>query len=172
MLHTPTNILAEFIDLFTGKVPCVPAATFAGVSFVGDFAQLVLLRSGNCQAQLCLCKPNSEIPDHGHPNVEQALVYVTGEIDLRLDGKPIYKPEDIFETPQGLCSKRANFTIIAPGQSHGATIGKAGGAFITLQHWLKGSPSSVEMDWVGENLGDDHEIRVPGFDLVEPKEAK
>jgi len=148
--------LLNFAQRFLGQPVPVPLSVFAGVSFVGDFAQLVLAREGQFQAQLCLCKPGAEIPDHGHPHVDQLLIYVTGEVFLRINGKPIYNPGHIHELATGLCSQNSHCMRIGPGVSHGATIGPAGGAFVTLQHWTSGKPSSVEHDWQGPALSAAH----------------
>lgn len=148
--------LNGFLMDFVRNAPVIPLSVFAGVTFVGDFAELVMLRQGEFQVQLCLCKPNSEIPDHSHPNVDAYLVYVTGDIDLRIDGKPVFEPGSICELPYGLCSKNSKCLRISPGQSHGATIGPAGGAFMTIQRWLNGKPESIERDWIGPALSKEH----------------
>ena len=152
--------LEAFSRRFVSRKSGVPLSVFAGVSFVGDFAQIVLAREGQFQAQLCLCKPNSEIPDHNHPNVDQLLVYETGQIDLRIDGRECFEPKDMGVTKEGTSKLNGHFRPIGPGVSHGATIGPAGGAFITIQRWLKGAPDSVENDWDGDPLSDEHAQRL------------
>lgn len=148
--------LIEYVKRFGARHQACPVSVFSGVSFVGDFAQIVLDREGQFQTQLCLAKPNAEIPDHGHPNVEQLLVHVTGEVNLRIDGKLIYPAGEPHELPDGICSKNGHCLQISAGQSHGASVGKSGGAFMTFQHWLQGTPTSVENDWRGEPLSPEH----------------
>jgi quercetin dioxygenase-like cupin family protein len=146
------NYTKEFL---AGNGP-IPISVFAGVSFVGDFAQLVLHRQGQFQTQLCLCKPDAEIPEHSHPNVESVLIYVTGEIDLKIGGQKVYEPGSIHETESGGCSQNRHHGYIAAGQPHSAKIGPAGGAFITCQRWIQGEPQTVEMDWQGPALSTEH----------------
>lgn len=160
MSTTPSNELLEYVKQFFGDRNPVPPSVYAGVSFVGDFAQLVLHRSGQFQTQLCLCKPNSEIPDHGHPGVESFLVHVTGDIDIRIDGNPIYPRGEPHELENGLCSKNGCCRAISAGQSHGATIGPSGGAFITCQRWTGEPPTTVELDWDGPALSDEHDKKI------------
>jgi hypothetical protein len=38
---------------------------------------------------------------------------------------------------------------IRPGVLHGAVVGPKGGAFLSLQHWIEGEPTSVGLDWLG-----------------------
>lgn len=141
----------QFADWYLRNPQAIPTCVFAGVTFPGDFAQLTLYREGDLQVQLCLCRPNAFIPDHGHPNVDSIVVYLTGQIYFRLDGKPALEGVPA-EDPDGTCSHNGRWLAVAPGQSHGADIGPLGGAFMTFQHWISGKPTSVENDWDGPPL--------------------
>ncbi len=147
-----TDPLLEFARFYFANPQALPPSVWAGVTFVGDFAQLVMERSGDYQVQLCLCRPDSVIPDHSHPNVDTFVVYVTGQIFFRLDGQVVIEPQAVKETPRGGCSHNAHHLRVMPGQSHGAAIGPVGGAFLTVQRWLNGKPTSVERDWEGPPL--------------------
>lgn len=98
----------------------------------------------------------SEIPDHSHPNIDTIQVYVTGDLALRLNGKPAMEGA-VTELPDGRCSHNSRWVRVRPNDTHGATIGKLGAAFINFQHWTSGEPTSAELDWKGEPLSEDHE---------------
>jgi hypothetical protein len=150
--------LTQFLKRYASKNLVVPTSVFAGVSFVGDFAQLVLVREGEFQVQLCLCRPNAVIPQHTHPNVEQFLIYVTGEIVIEIDGKAAFDAAqpDPFEKEDGTCSHNGTIVRVAAGQRHGGVVGKTGAAFMTVQRWLNASPETIEKDWDGEALSKEH----------------
>jgi hypothetical protein len=152
--------LANFTDWYQRQPFAVPMAPAFGVNKVGAFTGLTLFRQGRFQVQLWLCDPNSEIPDHSHPNVDSIQVYVSGQVYLRLNGEVVIKPEDVREDMNGLNTKAAFWMRVGPGDVHGATIGPKGGAFITFQHWLRGDPESVENDWEGEPIDAEHAQRI------------
>lgn len=169
--HAGGDPLIDYVRWVLSEGPTIPASVWSGVSFVGDFALAVLHRQDEFQAQLTLCKPGAEIPDHGHPTVDSVVMYVTGEVYFRvedMEARPnmieVYRPGIVQETPEGGCSHHGRLLRVQPGQKHGATIGALGGAFITFQRWLNGSPSSVEEDWEGPALDEGHRIKLGRFE--------
>lgn len=151
-----SEVLREFAESYLADPVAIPTSVLSGVTFVGDFAEIVLFREGQFQVQMCLCKPNSHITDHAHPNVDSVLIYVTGELGLTLGGQLAFDTKDVRELEDGTNSHNGYAVSIPAGMVHGAVVGPMGGAFITLQHWLSGTPTSVEKDWVGEPLSGDH----------------
>jgi hypothetical protein len=152
----PLDHLEQFAHWFHqqhGSLVC----PFEAVSFVGDFAQLVVSRHGQYQIQLGLAKPHAEIPDHNHPDVDTILVYLTGEIYFRLDGNYAWEWGTVSKLENGLASHRGRTLRVLPGQSHGASFGPAGGAFLSIQYWIDKEPRSVELNWVGPPLSEDHD---------------
>jgi hypothetical protein len=152
----PLDHLEQFAKWFHeqhGSLQC----PFEGVSFVGNFAQLVLCRHGQYQVQLGLARPYAEIPDHEHPDVDTILVYLTGEIVFRVDLEDAWDKTEIKSLSNGLCSHRGRAVRVLPGQSHGASFGPFGGAFLSIQHWIGKPPESVEMNWLGPSLSEDHD---------------
>lgn len=141
----------------------VPQSPLLGVTRVGAFSGLTLFRTGQFQVQLWLCDPNSEIPDHSHPNCDTILQYVSGEMSLRLNGVEVLRREDIKDVGDGTSSARGVWLRINPQDNHGGTIGPAGSAFLTIQQWRHGvAPMSVELDWHGDPLSPEHEIAIKG----------
>lgn len=155
----PLDDLDQFAIWFSHQTP-VPLAPFDAVTFVGEFAQLTLIRQPPYQVQVCLCRPNSIIPEHRHPDVDTILVYVAGEILLTIDGKEAVREAEIKINPDGRCSHLGMSWRLKPGVLHGAKIGAAGAAFMTIQKWVLGEPKSVELNWVGPPLGADHIVPI------------
>lgn len=137
---------------FMEQGPSVPLSPIDGVTRVGNFSGLVLHRSGQFQTQMWICDPGSVIPEHSHPNVDSIQLYVSGSLNLFV--------RDLVEAaPNGTSiqlRERGGNARVLPGQGHSAKIGPMGACFLTFQHWLVDPPSSVEMDWVGEALSDEH----------------
>lgn len=157
MQNTPPKFdeLEAFTSWFMQTQAPIPSMPMDGMTRVGEFSGIVLYRQGQYQVQLWLCDPNSEIPDHSHPNVDSIQVYVGGEVYLRLNGQPIITAEDM-RVANNVHIKRGFSLRVRPSDNHSATIGPSGGAFMTFQKWLVGTPTSVEMDWRGPALSAKH----------------
>ena len=148
--------LEAFVHWYLRQPFALPPGVLAGVHHVSDFSGLTLYRDDQFQAQLWLCQPGSEIKDHCHPSIDTYQIYVSGQVYLRLNGKPVVKPEDIHEMADGRANKNGFAIRVRPTDYHGATIGPKGGAFLNLQRWLNGPPQSAELDWEGEPLDEAH----------------
>jgi hypothetical protein len=138
----------------------VPQCPFDGVTRVGAFSGLVLYRKAPYQVQMWICDPNTEAPDHSHPNVDSLQQYLSGEMSFRLNGKEVMALSDVKDDGSGYSTARGATLRVRPTDSHGATIGPKGACFLTFQHFLDGNPRSVEVDWVGEPLSADHAIAI------------
>lgn len=152
--------LDAFARWYLGTVGPVPYSPIEAVSKVGPFTGLVLYRDGQFQAQLWICDPNSEIPSHCHPNVDSLQIYVAGQVYLTLNGEQVVKPEDVRETAEGVIARSGFCLRVRPTDYHGAQIGPAGGAFMTIQRWLDGKPKSVELDWEGDPVDTEHKEKL------------
>ncbi len=152
--------VVAFAKLYISNGSVIPPSVMAGVSWVGDFAQVVLHREGPFQVVLCLCRPNSNITPHGHPTVDSLAFYISGQLDFQIerDGRMVnvFDPGGMIELPDGRCALNQAMVRFMPGQRHAAKVGPLGGAFLTIQHWLDGKPTSVERDWDGAPLSPDH----------------
>lgn len=115
-----------------------------------------------------LCDPGIDSGDHSHPSIDQILMYVSGQVYFRLNGEPIIRPEDVFETAFGQSSKHGFHVRVGPGDVHGAATGPQGGAFLAFQNFLDGNPRSAELDWEGEPIDEEHAavIRPPTVEVV------
>lgn len=119
-------------------------------SKVGDNTGAVLFRKEQYQVQLFICDPNSEIFDHIHPNIDSYEVYLGGDINFRIHG-------NFLTTEESIASNMRQ--RVKPNDWHGASIGKRGGSFISIQHWLNNiPPTSVHHDWNGVPLDENHKI--------------
>jgi hypothetical protein len=119
----------------------------------------VLFRKDQIQVQLFLVEPNTEIPDHTHPNVDSYEVYLAGDLAFRLNGEMVL-PEQIrdMRNEDGVSQSLYASVRVLPNAPHGATVGPRGGAFLSIQHWLNGvPPTSVGDDWDGKTMGPVHD---------------
>lgn len=108
---------------------------------------VTLFRDGQFQVQLWIGDPRTEIPPHFHPNVETVEVHVAGFINYKTAQ---HKQHD------GQCT-------ISAGEVHGGRAGRTGGCFISIQKWLNGIvPTSIEDDWVGAPINDQHAAVIGG----------
>lgn len=143
----------------------VPPSIYEGVVKVGPFMGLTLYRRGQLQVQIWLCPPGSEIPDHSHPNVDQIQIYVCGDMLFRINGKITFQSTDgdasvpVWGSP--IPNAHGAMGRVNSTDTHGATIGPAGGSFLNIQLWKNGvEPRSVETDWVGDPVDEAHAGRI------------
>ncbi len=102
-----------------------------------DTHGVVLYRQAPYQVELFTVRPNCEIPEHIHPNVDSYEVYVSGDIAFTLDGN-VYTQHD--------CGASLR---VPPSGVHGGKFGERGGCFISIQKWLNNvQPTFVGDDWV------------------------
>lgn len=149
--------LMAFVEWFqTRSGIAMPLSPADGVSRVGAFSGIVLYRDRHFQVQLWICDPNSFIPEHSHPNVDSIQVYVSGQVYLTKNGKPVIQAEDLQINENGLSSQLGAFLRVDANETHGAQIGPMGGAFLTFQHFHVGEPVSVEQVWEGPPLSLEH----------------
>jgi hypothetical protein len=123
-------------------------------------AGVVLYRDGPFQVQLFTFQPNVLITPHRHGHIDTIVHYVTGEVFFFINGKETLPRADFAtdETGLALLNFREGGCMIRvrPSDWHGATIGAAGGAFMSIQHWLDGKPQLTELDWEGPALDARH----------------
>ncbi len=154
----PPDPVELFAKLCIENPRATPPSVYDGVTRVGNFTGLVLMRAGQYQVQLWILEPGAEAPEHSHPSIDQILVYVTGEIDFTLNGKPVL--EEAAEKVEGdMCSLNGRWHRVKPGKKHSARAGLAGGAFIAYQHWEDGTdPQSAHLDWEGDPMDETHRL--------------
>lgn len=155
--------LVQFMEMWLSWVHHGVKPPADALMRVGTNSGIVLFRDGQYQVQLFICDPNTEIPDHGHPNVSAYAMYLSGDVYFRRNGVTTITPEMIAaaeaegKTLLGLIGR------LDPGDTHGATIGPRGGAFLGIEEWLNDvAPTSVHLDWNGPALSDDHAATLAG----------
>ena len=115
---------------------------------------LTLYRQRDLQVQLFVLPPYSEIPMHTHPNMDSFEVYIGGDVFLFIDGEEAGDHLKLGGFDY-LENKEEFYNVlflqpfrIKPESPHGGTIGRKGGAFLSIQHWKnKVEPSSPMDDW-------------------------
>ena len=153
------NTLEEFVDWYkSNNYPLRPP--FEDPVYVNDNSHsYVLYREGEYQAELYLVAPNSYVPPHSHPNMENIIIVLGGEMDLR-NGKDYYDLTNFFDAPSPTGTSKL-FGISTPKMTadtpHEVNILNKGAAFISLERWMNGSiPTSATLRWNGEAVGEIH----------------
>lgn len=151
---TPVDRLTEFARWWMGAKAVAPPLDNLYM-LAGCNTGIVLYRQPPWQVQFFICNPGGEIPDHTHPNVDSYEVYVGGDLYFRHLGKTIITPKMVEAGIDPL----SLYIRVIPTDSHGASVGPRGGAFLSIQEWLNGeAPTSVHLDWSGEPLDVNHEL--------------
>lgn len=140
--------LSNFLKYWLDKKPFQPPFDSNNVTFTEDnVVATILYRDNNFQVQLVAVRPNIEIIDHIHPNVDSFEVYLSGEISFRRNKKRI-TGKKFWREHNNTCAYFGYFIRVNANDWHGATTGDKGGSFLSIQHWKNGtSPSAVHWDW-------------------------
>lgn len=149
---SPEAPLQEFMDWYMQHSNVLPQSPYDGLTFVGNGPALVLFRDGPFQVQLFLCVPNTLIPKHSHPHVESFEVNVSGDVDFYVNNSPTHPEGAGSMERDGLPRVWGYGVYVGAGVTHHAVIGPKGGAFLSIQKWLQGTPTSVDEDWDGNAM--------------------
>lgn len=144
----PKDELDVFLQWYVREKPLfmVPSG---GLMFVENACGACMFRHNNLQVEMFLVPPNTEIPDHLHPNVDSIEVAVWGA-QLRHSGQVVMSFEDM-ELSRGWALR------VRPGDWHGGKASPQGACFLSFQRWMNEvPPTSVVNDWSGEVLGEKH----------------
>lgn len=156
---TPSAPLEEFFDWYAQNGNTMIQAPVDGITFIGNGPALVMHREPPFQVQLFVCTPNTVIPKHSHPHVESYEVNVSGDVEFLLEDQAAF-PENLIGTEKKDGSGLPRFwgyrTYVGPNAKHKAIIGPRGGAFLSIQKWLRDPPTSVDEDWEGSPMSADH----------------
>jgi hypothetical protein len=141
------DLLADFCVWWLDNRIIRPPFEANVVTFDDQVMGSTLYRDGAFQVQLFSVKPNTDIADHMHPNVDSFEVYLGGEIEFRHRGEYTATAAQISESDEA-CRLLWNPLRVKPEDSHGGRFGAMGGLFLSVQHWINGvPPSSVHLDW-------------------------
>ena len=155
--------LEEFVQWYKdNNYPFRPP--FEDPVYVNDNSHsYVLFRQGQYQAELYLVAPNSYVPPHSHPNMENIIVVLGGEMDLR-NGKDYYDLTTFFNepAPDGTCKLFGVATPkMTPNTEHEVNILGKGAAFISLERWTNNAkPTSATLRWNGDPVGEMHKAEL------------
>lgn len=111
----------------------------------------VLCRDPPYQVELFAGPGPGHFPPHRHPDVDSIEVMLGGDVGFALHGRPIFTDEQLAAVgPDGSSAVLGMRVRVRPGDFHGATVGRAGGAFLSIQRWLHDvAPTSVGLNWDG-----------------------
>lgn len=153
------NTLEEFVDWYKkNNYPLRPP--FEDKVYVNDNSHsFVLYREGQYQAELYLVAPNSYVPPHSHPQLENIIIVLGGEMDLK-NGENYYDLTPFFDEPAPNGTSKlfgASTLKMVPGVEHEVNIFGKGAAFISMEKWVDGvKPTSATLEWNGPPVGEIH----------------
>ena len=127
------------------------------IMFIDGISGITLYRKKPFQVQMFICKPNTIIKEHSHPNVDSYELFLWG-MTFTHKGKTIIDQDMAFKEKNNL-PRCSYWTLrVKPGDVHGGFSSSKGGSFLSIQKWLNGkTPKNVSEDWNGETLGPKHE---------------
>jgi hypothetical protein len=166
MTHTDTSEpnadrLVAFAEWFLTQP--LAALTPLGLPVLshGNVAHVVLYRDGRYQVeQYLLMQKNAVFPPHRHPNVDTIEVDISGEMLFTVDGVQTRSNLTLMvRSPFGTVVEKPAVRIRA-NQEHWVTVGEAGGAFLSIQHWTGCEPNSVILDWDGPSFSNVHQANL------------
>lgn len=130
----PLDSISLFLKDWLSNKILAPTENKNLVQRYGNLTSTRLYRSGKFQVELLSVLPNTEIPDHMHPNMDSYEVYIGGDITFRAGALEL--------TP----TSTGQYLRIRPNCPHGGTFGTSGGVFLSVQEWNI-SPLSAGQDW-------------------------
>ena len=140
--------LTEFANWWWNHRIIMPPFSNNLLTFDNNVTGITLFRQAPFQVQLFIVKPNTEIVDHIHPNVDSYELYLGGQNEFRLPGIDLIKPDEIYRDENGLCNQFGNRWRVHPDDPHGGFFGPMGGAFLSIQLWKNGiPPDCVSRNW-------------------------
>jgi hypothetical protein len=156
------DALTQFAKWYFGHKPNLPNRPPAedAVMYLPTISGLTLWRDQQFQVQLFICAPGTVITEHSHPNVDSYEGIMSGEVDFYIAGQQTIEPRFFAANKQGHSKGYGTAARVRPGAPHHAIIGKEGGSFLSIQHWLKGEPTHVGDDWEGKPVSKEHADRI------------
>jgi len=156
MTEDKFGTVENFAKAWMVKRPWRPP--FANAIHTTEIAHaLVLFRKDQYQVELYISKPNTQTPMHSHPNIESITMYLTGNLSFSKDGVnftdiSMYQKAKPNGTHMLLWANQENNS----GTPHMLKVGNEGGSILVFEKWLKGNPTSVSVNWVGDLIGEEH----------------
>lgn len=149
----PLDELTQFAHWFlTSRVAQLRPPHFAVRDF-GTVLSFVLYRRPPFQVELFINPPGDlGFPDqHRHPDVDTYEVHLSGELFFVKNGEQIATDDEVRAIAADGASLLSGQSVrVGPKDWHGATAGKEGAAFLSIQKWLNGAePTSVGLNWEG-----------------------
>lgn len=139
--------LEKFKDKWLSTQTIIPPYTEDALYMDENVTVTTLYREGQFQVQLACIRPNVEIIDHCHPNVDSIEVYLGGQIEFRHNEKKWTRFRTIRARKDGACNRMGVSLRVRPNDWHGATVGGMGGTFLSIQHWIDIPVTSVHLNW-------------------------
>ena len=149
--------MLEFLIWYGSNGPAWPAPPVGGLWFTAGLPGLTLYAFGQFQVQLFIFPAGTEVPMHRHPNVDTIEMNVAGNYDFRVGGVSAIPMEFVMDRRNGLSRWWGRGVRVLPDAWHDLSVYDEGAAFLSIQHWLRGEPTTVGLDWEGAPVNELHE---------------
>lgn len=150
------DVLLDFLRWYGEHGPAWPMAAADGLAWAGNLPGVTLYRSGAFQVQLFIFPAGTVVPPHRHPNVDTIEMHVAGDYDFRVGGVSAIPLFHLHDRRGPVSRWWGRGVRVRPGDWHDLTVFDAGACFLSVQHWLRGTPSSVGEDWEGQPANPEH----------------
>lgn len=153
-IPSPTKELASYMDRVLGNgIEVDPPKN--NLLFTDAVTSIVLHREGQFQVEMIVARPNTEIPEHTHDDVESFEVGFSGDLEFFVKGIQT----NFFRSaaPNGTSRDLGRFMPVPQGMIHGGRSGPNGAVFLSVQRWREGLvPTHVGINWTGPTVGKEH----------------
>lgn len=85
---------------------------------------------------------------HCHPNVEQILVHLAGDYDLRINGAPAVDADHLPRPPEQVSRWWRRGYRIGPTDMQALSVNEGAASFLSVQNWLDGDAKTLSDYWV------------------------
>jgi len=167
-MSIPSDPLLDFAHQYLRDHPvCSDFIGHGPLSRIGAVSGQLLYREGPYQVEVFSVPPDYIVPAHTHPDVDSIEVYLSGSIKFSHSGSFVFQTEQTVRGPDD-GSYAWRMLRIRPQDMHGAVTGTSAARFISIQHWLNGTPpTSVAYNYTGPAMEADHFTLVNGGEPLE-----
>src|SRR5471030_504609 len=139
-MSIPSDPLLDFAHQYLRDHPvCSDFIGHGPLSRIGAVSGQLLYREGPYQVEVFSVPPDYIVPAHTHPDVDSIEVYLSGSIKFSHSGSFVFQTEQTVRGPDD-GSYAWRMLRIRPQDMHGAVTGTSAARFISIQHWLNGTP--------------------------------
>ena len=125
---------------------------------LGNVIEIVLYRRPPFQATMYVFPEKNRFPEHQHPNMEQIIVPLAGNIDFIVEDESRWTPEQRAQWMAG--EVRHTDVVHLDGQRHAGNV-LSPACFLSLEKWT-GPITTASVAWDGEPASEQQRKLIEG----------